>query len=75
MLVDQDLRLWKSVVLDSQGLKHRFELDFDFSELEINGIALCTLILFIGQDITCDPQMMRLKNEFLNLIGEGHSLD
>ena len=29
----------------------------------------------IGQDLTCDPQMMRLKDEFLNLIGDGHKLD
>jgi hypothetical protein len=25
--------------------------------------------------MTCDPQMIRLKDEFLNLIGEGLSLD
>jgi hypothetical protein len=59
------------VVLDSQGLNHSFELDFDFSALEINGIPICSLIINIGQEITCDPQMMRLKDEFLNLIGKG----
>jgi hypothetical protein len=59
------------VVLDSQGLNHSFELDFDFSALEINGISIYSLINIIGQEITCDPQMMRLKDEFLNLIGKG----
>jgi hypothetical protein len=59
------------VVLDSQGLNHSFELDFDFSALEINGIPKYSLINIIGQEITCDPQMMRLKDEFLNLIGKG----
>jgi len=63
------------VVLDSQELNHRFELDFDFSALEIQGIAFFSLILILGQDITCDPQMIRLKDEFLNLIGECLNLD
>ena len=44
VLIDKDLRLWRSIVLDSQGLNHCFELDFEFTDAQINGKIMIQLM-------------------------------
>ena len=44
IFVDYDRHLWRSITLDSIGLNHIVELDFDFSKSDINGKLVYSVI-------------------------------
>jgi hypothetical protein len=64
VFLDEHRKMWQTVTLDALELRHVYELDYDLTPTDVN-----------GQDVKLDPQMIKLKDDYLTSLSKGLGID